>query len=148
QVRPAGTSTASGITTRNTGVRFFNAEGRVAESALLEDVHINPDVRSNSLIVSAPPETMRLIELLVIDLDVQPAARAEINIFTLKKADATTLGTSLQQLFLGQATGPGGPKLQATTGTGQIGLTNSPPQIIPVRITVDTRTNSLIVAGT
>src|SRR5207249_10838058 len=51
-----------------------------------------------------------------------------------------------QQLFLGTGTGPGG-IASATGAQGPVRTTTSEPQIIPVRITVDTRTNSLIVAG-
>src|SRR5204863_5550603 len=96
------------------------------------------------------------------DLDVPPAARAEVRVFTLKKADAAQLANSLQQLFLGTggvgATGPGaipgGVPGQAGTQGRQVllpitlgGYTPEGLPLIQLRITIDDRTNSLIVAG-
>ena len=93
--------------TKTSTVRFFSGRKdatKPEESSVLEDVRIISEPRINSLIVAAPENTMRLILALVRDLDVAPAARAEINIFTLKRADAAALANSLQQLFLGTGT--------------------------------------------
>jgi type II secretory pathway component GspD/PulD (secretin) len=45
----------------------------------LEDVHITADLRSNSLIVSAPTRTMDLIVALVNQLDTPAAALRKLN---------------------------------------------------------------------
>ncbi|MCE9530042.1 MAG: hypothetical protein K8T89_02720 [Planctomycetes bacterium] len=103
-------------TTKTTSLRFIGSNGKNAplETGFLEDVHLNADVRTNSLIVSAPPKTMELILALVRDLDVTSAASAQINIFTLKKADAVLTANLLNQLFFGGG-GAG------ATGGGQLG---------------------------
>ena len=127
---------------------------------------------------------MKLILALVDDLDVPSAAKAQINVFTLKRADAQLTAALLNQLFFGGGT-------TGTTGGGggfggggggswrrrgrrlwpcgaeldQYGsLTNSRPMLSPsggttirptaaqpdyaLRIAVDDRTNSIVVAGT
>ena len=60
-----------------------------------------PRCRTNSLLIIAPKESVELVLAMIRDLDVPPNARSEINIFTLKKSDATQLAIMLQQLFLG-----------------------------------------------
>jgi type II secretion system protein D len=180
----------AGLVTKTTNLRLIvgGAKGKptgIVQSSVLEDVRINYDARTNQLIVIAPRETIPLIEALVFELDIVPVARSEINIFNLRKTDAATMASMLQQLFLGGAatgafprattvtpgsttTGPGGvgpaaalPGAAATGGPGTaLGTTgNRPLQItigrttpegtplVDLRITVDERTNSLLVAG-
>jgi type II secretory pathway component GspD/PulD (secretin) len=142
-------------------------DGKPVQSDLMEDIRFNWDTRTNSIIVSAPAKTMPLILALIADLDVPPNARMEINIFTLKKSDAVQMAYTLQGLFLGSGGGVGGTQTTnagatanagpglATGGAGaprpiQItiqGTNPDGPPIIDLRLTVDQRTNSLIVAG-
>ncbi|HEY1379629.1 MAG TPA: secretin N-terminal domain-containing protein, partial [Gemmataceae bacterium] len=179
--RPAAaapTTGTGGLTTKTTSLRFFTnhvGPAGVVESGALEDVHITSDIRSNSLIIAAPPKTMELILALVRELDVVAAAQANINIFTLRKADAVQTAQLLQQLFLGTgATGTttgGAPGLTAGAGPGgTLGFTAAPgaapagglarpvmalpgtgpsegATLIDLRIGVDNRTNSILVAG-
>ena len=49
--------------------------------------------------VSAPAESMELIEALIRQLDQLPAAEAQIKVFTIVNGDATTLVDMLQALF-------------------------------------------------
>jgi type II secretion system protein D len=155
--------------TKATTLRFFGTRKEnagVFEAGVLEDVHINSYPRLNTLLVSAPEKTMRLIEALVRELDVVPQFRAEISIFTLKRADAQQTATLIQQMYLGGTvtgarpgglpTGPGLPTAlpTATTGT-QLPLqivfpglvTPEGLPIIDLRLGVDARTNSIIVVG-
>ena len=152
-------------TTATTSLRLFpNRQGQqIVESGLLEDVHVTSEPRSNSLIIAAPAKTMELMLSLIRELDVVSAARAEINTFVLKKADALQTATLLQQLFGAGRTGlvPGGAALPGVPGgggaAGQQGanrpiltLTGEPSDgasLIPLSVSVDDRTNSLIVAG-
>ena len=146
---------AQGIATKGITLRLLGREGsKPVESGNLEDARIVPDARTNSLIIVAPAKTATLIESLIRELDILPAARAEINVILLKRADATAMGTMLQQLFLGTgATGVTGTQgglntLQAQRP--QLSLGGTTPDGAPLtdlRITVDPRTNSLIVAG-
>lgn len=158
----------TGVTTKNSGLRFF-ATGKdkaIVESDILEDVHVNADPRTNSLIVTAPAKTMRLIEELIRELDVPPDAQSIIRVFTLRKSDPVNIANMLQRLFVGTATGGGvqgtvgvlgGGGAQALGGAAlgqprplQITLGGYTPEgapLIDLRISVDERTNSLIVVG-
>jgi type II secretory pathway component GspD/PulD (secretin) len=166
-----GTSTTGGVTTKTTTLRFYGSQAgpNGVRGDVLEDVHITSDVRSNSLIIAAPEKTMPLILELVRELDVVAAAQASINIFTLRKADAVQTATLLQQLFTGAGTigttggGPGatalgGPTFAPAAGAAPVGGLARPilstgggvtegAALIDLRLTVDNRTNSIIVAG-
>src|SRR5262249_25720152 len=63
------------------------------------------------------------IMALVKELDVVPANRAEVNIIPLKRSDATTIATMLQQLFYGT---PGAGTGTTTAGRGGLGLGGAP----------------------
>jgi type II secretion system protein D len=130
------------------------------ESGVLQDVHFITDARTNSIIISASKETISLIEALIAELDVMPKAESLLRVYALQRADANTIATMLQQLFLGTraTTGPGGPGAPGAPGLGTgtsarpiepgIGGIPSPGSpLIDLRLTVDDRTNSLIVAG-
>jgi type II secretion system protein D len=148
--------------------------GKTVESGIFDDVRITSDTRTNTLIIDAPPQTMQLILSLIQQLDVPPAAKAEVNIFNLKKADAVQTALTLQRLFLnsgsltsttttgvgGAGVGVGGAGLAggglggaATLGAPrplQFTLTGLSPEgapLIDLRLAVDERTNSLVVAG-
>jgi type II secretion system protein D len=150
-------------TTKTVSLRFMvPGKDGTFESGYLEDVHITPDPRSNSLLISAPKETLDLLREVIAALDVPAAARAQVNIFTLKNADAVLTADMLQQLFSGAArTGTGGPTgpLATPLGTTPGGTTGFRPLLtatgvpgegaglIPLGVSVDYRTNSIIVAG-
>ena len=72
-------------------LKFMNLQKDTVESGILEDIFITPDIRTNSLIISAPAKTMELLLALIKDLDVAPLYRADIKIFTLHTADATAM---------------------------------------------------------
>lgn len=176
-VTSVGGMAGGGVVTKSNTLRFFSAkDGQIVESGFLTDVHIIPNARINALIVAAPATTMRMIESMVDSLDVVAAARSFVNIFTLTKADAIQTATLLQQLFAGQqATGGGtGGIGGGIGGAGGIGggvgggvggintftqsgtirplltLTGAPSDgasLIDLRISVDDRTNSILVAG-
>lgn len=159
-----GTATTGGLATKTTAIRFFSAkDGKAYETGYLEDVHIVSNARINALIVSAPETTMRLIDRLIDNLDTVAAARSYVNVFQMKKGmDATLTANLIAQMFTGQGR-------QAQTGLGGAGgafgqqglgqtaqarplltLTGNPADgaaLIDLRISVDDRTNSLIVAG-
>src|SRR5260370_42254447 len=82
----------------------------VVRTSCLNDVHGTSEARTNSLILSAPEETMDLLLRLIDGLDRASGLRASIKVFTLKKADANAVANTLQTLFLGTTTGarPGG----------------------------------------
>jgi general secretion pathway protein D len=168
----AGTAGAAGGTSignKSYTLRFVSRSlgGKVFETGLLEDVSVLADSRTNNVIVFAPPAAMDLILALIRELDQPSSLGAEIKVFPLKRADATTTGNTLIQLFSAQAgTGLGGQPFgqagafgqQGFGQFGQQGLGQRPGQlqagnlaftgsILPIRVAIDTRTNSLIVAG-
>ncbi len=181
-----GTTTGVGVqgqgaTTKSTSLRIVlptRMGTRVVEAGMLEDIHINSFPRLNSLVIAAPEKSMDLLLALIHELDTLPSLRAELKVFTLRRADASAMAILLQQLFLGVGgiAGPttvtpgGGPgttpgAFPGGTPGGVPGGTPSggtPRQMTPLvvpgtspegaplielRLSVDTRTNSIIVAG-
>ncbi len=139
------------IAQKATALRFISRQDKKEVLAgQLEDIRLIADVRTNSLIVSAPKDTLDLIISLIRELDVLPYARAEINIFPLRNSDATAVGQMLQQLFLGTGTTGTTGAFQGTQVRPQLTLGGTTPEgtpIIDLRLAVDTRTNSIIAAG-
>ena len=120
--------------------------------AFRDEIRVIDDLRTNSLVVTAPPESMPLIESLVVALDVPPDA-AKIKVFPLRNSDAQTMVDMLNQLFE-SSSGQG-------QGQGQAGGTGAEQETLltlegafaeggrqRLTFTVDTRTNSVVAAGT
>lgn len=154
----AGTVSGGGeakIGNRTSVLRFVSPDGeaRAVQSGILDNVLVTAQVRTNSVIVSAPASSMALMASVIAELDKPSAIVASMKVFPLKNADASNLRLTLQELF----------DLEATTGTGggaggAFGTTNNqfqrPIQVAPgenppvsIRVGVDERTNSLIVTG-
>jgi type II secretion system protein D len=124
-------------------LRFVTVDAKgqkILNSGILTDVRITPDQRSNSILVSAPADSMDLIQALIQELDQRPAATAAIKVFTIVNADVVGLVDMLQTLF-GQ-TGGGLQQGLIQTGGGE-----GESSLIPLRFAVDVRTNSIIVSG-
>ncbi len=124
--------------------------GQLYQSGILTDVRVTADERANALVVTAPAESMPLIEALIQELDRLPASGAQIKVFTVINGDATRLGNMLANLF-GQTVATGASAVggnqaagtlppQSATGSGESSL-------VPLRFGVDERTNSIIVTG-
>lgn len=121
------------------------------DSGILAGVIITADPSQNALVVRAPSKSMELISQLITELDQLPSAEAQIKVFEVKNGDATALAVTLQQLF-GLPVTAG----QSTSG-GFLGLNNQlqlaglttggEGSLVQLRVTVDTRTNSIIVSG-
>lgn len=142
---PDGGQTAT--TRPRPSLQLILADGknrRTVESSILDNVRITPNPRANTLIVSAPAQTMNLIEALIKQLDARPEAQAEIKVFTLANSDAAAMVLTLRTLFL-QAQGPTRNTTIAPTAAGT-GDSGSP--LIELSFSVDPRTNSILAAGT
>ncbi|MFM7111056.1 MAG: secretin N-terminal domain-containing protein, partial [Planctomycetota bacterium] len=120
QNRTATTNAGAGAAAqfKSTSLRFVGTpkDGKPVQSGVLEDIYLTADTRINSLIISAPEKSLELVMSLIKELDVPPAARSEINIFQLRKADAVITANIVQQLFLGtagQRTGAAGGRPEA-----------------------------------
>ncbi len=71
------------------------------------------DDRTNTLVVTAPPDTLKLVDQLLKILDSDPAAVSEVKVFQLKFADSSRRRQAgeygLRDQHLGSATAPAGP---------------------------------------
>ena len=140
-------------------------EGReLVTAALKEAVLITPDARMNSLIVSGPVDYMGLIEQIIVRLDASSPQQAKIKVFALQNADAHQMSTLLMQLFrMTQIGAPGvtqrsvqytlvRPRLDdggASSGEDQLAsATLGTVEQNALTVTVDPRTNSLLIGGT
>jgi len=133
---------AAGGEQKSVMLRFMtiDREGRrQLRSGILTDVRVTADVRSNSLLVSAPEESMELIGALVRQLDGLPAVEAQIKVFTIVNGDASSLAEMLGELFAEPAADQ--PAVQTAAVEGESSL-------VPLRFAVDVRTNSIIATGT
>lgn len=142
------------------------------DGAIRDQVTITPDLRSNSLMVNAPPEILALIEEIVQDIDLTSAGARKIEKFQLQNADARQMAELLKDTFRLQQQGnafilipprsgdnrQGGneqPGADAADGAGPVEPSFEGTTVTPVpderqqlSIAIDSRTNTLIVSGT
>ncbi len=134
-------------------------------AAIRESITLTPDLRTNTVIVSAPAGAVRMIERMIRDLDASSMGAQNVRIFKLKNADALAMAEILTDLFnlarrgnlyvlkpreqpeteVVPATAPAGPAAADFLGSE---LTAVPDDRQELSITVDNRTNSLLVSGT
>ncbi len=142
-------------------------------AAVRQSISLTPDVRTNTVIVRAPKESMELIERMVKDLDGSSSGSQNIRIFKLTNADADQTAKILTELFNlqrrgnlyvlkprediplqnGAETQPGQTPPAAASAAGSVGLFGTDLTLVPderqqLSITVDNRTNSLLVSAT
>jgi type II secretion system protein D len=108
---------------------------RLVNSGLLCDVRVTADPRLNVVIVHAPAESMDLLAALIRQLDT-PGAAAQIKVFRIVNGDANAVATMLRSLV--PTGGAAGPPLAAAEGESSL---------VPMRFSVDSRTNSIIAVG-
>lgn len=141
QMAIRGTVGATGLTPQKSAaleLLTVDPQGsKLLKSGLLNDVSITPDVRMNTLIISAPAESMELLAALVKQLD-SPTSVAQIKVFHIVNGDASSLVLMLRMLLPSQV--GGGAQLQLPSAEGESALT-------PLRYSVDIRTNSIIAVG-
>jgi len=109
---------------------------RLLKSGVLRDVQITPDPHTNSLLIAAPAESMDLLAALIEQLD-SPTAVAQIKVFEIVNGDASSLIEMLRTLLPAE-TMVAGPQLAGAEGE---------TTLVPVRFSVDVRTNSIIATG-
>ena len=129
-------------------------------AALKESILITPDSRMNSLIVSGPVDYMGLLEQIIGRLDSSSPQQAKIKVFALKNGDARQMADVLTQLFrMTPTTAAGGQRSvqytlvrAATDGTSPeeslASATVGTAEQTALTVTIDPRTNSLLVGGT
>ena len=134
-------------------------------AAVRESITLTPDLRTNTIIISAPQHAMRMIEQMIRDLDDSSIGAKKVRIFKLENADATAMAEILTDLFnirrnnnllvLKPREGSKArePSIEDGGGPAVIGslshaeLTAVPDERQQLSITVDSRTNSLLVSG-
>ncbi len=110
----------------------------VAASGLLDDVRLTPDARTNRIFVTGPAGSLSLVEQLIQSLDESPAASAQIKVFQIGNGDASDLVQVLRSLF---------PEQAAVSTVPQLPTSSEETALVPVRFSVDVRTNSIIATG-
>lgn len=123
-----------------------------------EQVRITPDLRTNSVMVAAPTQIVDLVSAIVSDLDMSRAGSRKIEHYRLVNADARAMATLLRDLFNLQQQGdrlvliptglPGAEDDPTLSGLGRTNVTAVPDVRQELSITIDARTNSLLVSGT
>ena len=120
-------------------------------------VTITPELRTNSVVVVAPPAVLALVEDIIDDLDTTRAGERRIATYRLENADARAMAEVLRDLFNMTRQGDRFVLIPtAMTGDedqndeGMLGgtLTPVPDQRRELSITIDARTNTLLVSGT
>ncbi|MBI5760602.1 MAG: hypothetical protein HZA46_18960 [Planctomycetales bacterium] len=134
-------------------LQFLTVDGdreRIVRSGILDDVHVAADSRTNSLVVTAPEQSMELMTELIRQLDRPAASVAEIKVFTLANGDATQAITLLERLFPPpnqQGQGQGQNQGNQSVGIQVAGADDAGSGLIPMRFSVDARTNSILAIG-
>lgn len=140
----AGQNTAARATPPAVNLQFLRVgpDGeQLIKSGIMANVRITADTRSNSLIVIGPTSAMGLMSALIEQLDRLPATEAQIKVFTIRNGDATALAEMLTNLF-------GQPQQANQQAPGQASPTGAGDSaIVPLRFSVDQRTNSIIASG-
>lgn len=133
-------------------LEFLTEDGqRLIRSGLLNNIVFNADPRTNSLMVTAPEASFPLLKELIDILDRPSHTVASIKVFPLINADAADAVTLLQELFTQQQQQQTGFNNQ-TNRTGSLGVelvgaAGSSSALIPMRFSVDSRTNSVVAIG-
>ncbi len=130
---------AIGEQTSTLALEVTGADGsRIVHSGSLDQVKITPNARNNTLIVTSPIENMQLIEALIRQLDT-PAGQVQLKIFQIINGDATSMVETLRSLLPSQSS--------TSTATVQLSSAEGETSLIPLRFSVDLRSNSIIATG-
>ena len=110
------------------------------KSGLLADIRVSSDPRMNALLITAPAQSLEMLEALITHLDQPSPTVAEIKVFTLENSDASQAGELLSTLF--------GDQNQADEiGVVLAGAEDASSSLVPLRFSVDVRTNSIVAVG-
>lgn len=140
------------------------------DGVIKDQVTITPDLRSNSVVVNAPPKIVTLIRAIIQDLDENSSGARKIEMFRLRNADARQMAALLQRVFRLEQQGNAlvlvpnkaqdpqqqvpsiGPDTSAIDvaagGISNTTVTAVPDQRQQLSIAIDSRTNTVIASGT
>ncbi|MDB5289423.1 MAG: gspD 1 [Phycisphaerales bacterium] len=117
-------------------------KGTGREAAIKAKVVTAADDRTNTVVVTAPADTLKIIETVVKMLDANPVSGAEIQVFQLVNADASTAAKLLQSTFQ-----PAVLQSSSAAPTKPPGTVDAIRRLGWVSATSDDRTNTLIVTA-
>ena len=120
---------------------------RQLRSGILSDIRVTPDAHANSLIVTASENSMELIAALIQTLDRPTNTISVIKVFTLENADANQMVQQLNALFNSQQQQGGGNQIRQQLGIALANADDASSNLVPMKFSVDTRTNSVIATG-
>lgn len=135
-------------TPRSSILELVAGEGGVEQlvrSGILADIRVTADVSRNALIVTAPEMSMRLMAELIAQLDLPTPLVAEIKVFTLANSDASVMVELLEELF--ETTTQSTSTTSGSTTVQLAGAEDAGSTLIPLRFSVDARTNSVVAVG-
>ena len=129
---------------RSAVLEYLVGEGddvRKVRSGILADIRLTADARSNTVVVTSPRESMELVLALIARLDRPASSVATIKHFSLKNADAESTRILLDELFGNETSG--------NTEVGvQLAGAEKASSVVPLKFSVDARTNSIVAVGT
>jgi len=121
-------------------------DGSTAVRKLLrQDIRVQPDPRTNSLMVMAPTDSMAMLEAMIRDFDRIKPIRSELRLFPLINSDSQSMVDQLTELFSKEgAEGETRSQLVFGGGLDDLEFASVGQEL---RFTADPRTNTLIAAG-
>lgn len=129
-------------------LEFLAEDGQqLARSGLLSDIRFNAETRTNSLAVTAPAQSMPLIQELIRILDRPSSAVADVKYFKLQNADALDAVELLTDLFAEEAANNNNNNNQSAAGIQLVGATDTSSSLLPLKFVADARTNSVVATG-
>ena len=126
-------------------LQAIDKDGELVQSNILFDTRITADANSNSLIIKAPKGSLKLIEMLIAQLDSLPEVESRIKIFDLDNASAVQVVETIESLF--EATQGGNNQQGGGTGNIPIETGGYDSTIVSLKLAADARSNTVIAAG-
>jgi general secretion pathway protein D len=133
---------------KSTVLQYLSPDGpgeRLLRSGILSDIRIASDGRTNSLIVTAPEESLPILEELIKLLDRPTSTVAEIKVFSLQNSDAKSMVSLLESLFA--SAGQSQQNALNRLGINVAGAEDASSGLVPLKFSVDSRTNSIVAVG-
>ncbi len=118
---------------------------QVIRKLLRQDIRIQADPRTNSLMVMAPAGSMDMLEAMIVDFDKIKPIRSEVRLFPLRNSDAETMVDRLTEIFNPDST-DGAVVTKPVFGQEIEGFDFASVGQ-DIRFSADPRTNTLIAAG-
>ncbi len=140
---------AGGDNERAVIVSFLQKDehGRETVRKLLrQDIRIQADPRTNSLMVMAPTDSIDMLEAMILDFDKIRPITSEIRLFPLINSDADAMVDQLTELFAEDGGGDSETQSKLIFGD-KLGKEDLATVGQDLRFSADPRTNTLIVAG-